>query len=163
VPPMGCHDLGDGTPGHPICAPAIWTGGAVDRWPKALPPLWQYFSRLLKQTGRSGVTSCQATTGTRTAVATTTRADRNPRSWAVASVYPAGWTESVVLAHQRARLSIASLSALLYTRARDASGRGVEPRIRQTRVHLTPSDRCKSSQCSVTSNAARSKYVPVSK
>jgi hypothetical protein len=50
---MGCHDLGDGTPDHPICAPAIWTGGAVDRWLKAMPPLWQYFSRLLRQTSPS--------------------------------------------------------------------------------------------------------------
>ena len=45
---MGCHDLGDGTPDHPICAPAIWTGGPVDWWAKALPPLWQYFLPLQK-------------------------------------------------------------------------------------------------------------------
>jgi hypothetical protein len=34
-------------PDHPICAPAVRTGGAVDWWPKAMPPLWQYLSRLL--------------------------------------------------------------------------------------------------------------------
>jgi hypothetical protein len=47
---MGCHDLGDGTPDHPICAPAILERGAVDWWPKALPPLWQYFLPLQRQT-----------------------------------------------------------------------------------------------------------------
>jgi hypothetical protein len=36
-------------PTTPICAPAIWTGGAVDWWPKAMPPLWQYLLRLLSQ------------------------------------------------------------------------------------------------------------------
>jgi len=43
---MECHDLGDGTPDHSICVPAIWTGGAVDWWPKAMPPLCQYLSSL---------------------------------------------------------------------------------------------------------------------
>jgi hypothetical protein len=45
---MGCHDLGDGTPDHPIGARDLQPEG-VDWWPKAMPPLWQYLLRLLRR------------------------------------------------------------------------------------------------------------------
>jgi hypothetical protein len=43
VPQWGAVTSMMAPPTTPICAPAIWTGGAVDWWPKAMPPLWQYF------------------------------------------------------------------------------------------------------------------------
>jgi hypothetical protein len=46
----GCHDRDGGTPDHAICAPAIWAG-VRDWWPKAVPPLRQYFSRLEPEKG----------------------------------------------------------------------------------------------------------------